>query len=163
MHTTAASHRRPLTALCSRTPQFDVLYGTTRSSSYFWFAQILWLKTLINALFSFGRASEPGDALCASLSLCQCGVYSVVAFQLNASTLLLPPDNWHVWMHMILGISVCLVRAMLQTASPTDWAGEPMTVPGGVRAADQPEPLREQDRPAGHLKRGSSVTLCDPL
>ena len=41
-------------------------------------AQILWLKTLINVLFSFGRAAEPEDTL----------------------------YNWHVWMSILLSASV---------------------------------------------------------
>jgi hypothetical protein len=36
----------------------DVLYGTTRSAAYYWFVQILWLKTAINLLYVFGRKSS---------------------------------------------------------------------------------------------------------
>jgi hypothetical protein len=43
-------------------------------------AQILWLKTGINVLFSFGRAAEPTDTL----------------------------YNWHVWMSILLSASVRL-------------------------------------------------------
>ena len=57
---------------------FDVLYGTTHSSAYYWFAQILWLKTSINALFSFSQAADPSDAL----------------------------YNWQIWMNVLLCISV---------------------------------------------------------
>eukprot|EP01052_Picozoa_sp_SAG31_P002895 SAG31_NODE_105_length_25008_cov_17.439399_8_plen_328_part_00 len=55
---------------------YDVLYGTTKYSAYWWFAQVLLLKTIINVLFSFGRAVE---------------------------------FEWHVWMHLLLGTSVCLM------------------------------------------------------
>ena len=55
---------------------YDVLYGTTKCSAYYWFAQVLLLKTIINILFYFGSASE---------------------------------FEWHVWMHLTLGISVCLM------------------------------------------------------
>ena len=41
----------------------DVLYGTTRSAAYYWFVQILWLKTAINLLYVFGRTS-PSLAWC---------------------------------------------------------------------------------------------------
>jgi predicted outer membrane repeat protein len=33
---------------------FDILYGTTTSAGYWWFAQVLWLKTAINVLFTLG-------------------------------------------------------------------------------------------------------------
>jgi Ca2+-binding EF-hand superfamily protein len=33
---------------------FDVLYGTTTPANFWWFLQILWLKTTINLLFTFG-------------------------------------------------------------------------------------------------------------
>ena len=36
---------------------FDVFYGTTRSEQYWWFVQVLWLKTSVNLLFTFGCAS----------------------------------------------------------------------------------------------------------
>ena len=37
---------------------FDVLYGTTRSGAYWWFMQQMWLKTLINMLYTFGIANQ---------------------------------------------------------------------------------------------------------
>ena len=33
---------------------FDVLFGTTNSRAYWWFMQVLWLKTLVNMLYTFG-------------------------------------------------------------------------------------------------------------
>ena len=59
----------------------DVLYGTTRPSAYYWFAQILWLKTSINVLFSFSQAAKPSDA-----------VY-----------------NWQIWLFVILAVSICVM------------------------------------------------------
>jgi hypothetical protein len=50
---------------------YDVVIGTTHYHSYWWFAQVLYLKTLIAVLFSFGRASD---------------------------------FEWHVWVHLVLGI-----------------------------------------------------------
>ena len=35
---------------------FDVLFGTTQAGAFWWFAQVLWLKTLVNVLFTFGTA-----------------------------------------------------------------------------------------------------------
>ena len=58
---------------------YDVLYGTTGPRAYYWFAQILWLKTLINVLYSFGRAAQPGEAL----------------------------YHWHLWLAILLCASVC--------------------------------------------------------
>ena len=55
---------------------YDILYGTTKYSAYYWFAQVLLLKTIINILFSFGSASD---------------------------------FEWHVWMHLTLAVSVCLM------------------------------------------------------
>jgi hypothetical protein len=51
-------------------------------------AQILWLKTLINVLFSFGRAAGPADTL----------------------------YNWQVWMSILLSASVLPRRNRLATA-----------------------------------------------
>lgn len=34
---------------------FDVLFGTTRSKVYWWFAQILWIKIIVNTLYAFGK------------------------------------------------------------------------------------------------------------
>ena len=36
----------------------DVLYGTTRPGVYYWFVQVLWLKTAVNLLYVYGRASS---------------------------------------------------------------------------------------------------------
>jgi hypothetical protein len=37
---------------------YDVLYGTTRPGAYYWFIEVLWLKTAINVLYVFGRAES---------------------------------------------------------------------------------------------------------
>ena len=71
---------------------YDVLYGTTDSRAYYWFMQILWLKTLINLLYSFGRAAQPGDAL----------------------------HSWHLWMAMLLSASVCAMICVNPYLSPID-------------------------------------------
>jgi hypothetical protein len=33
---------------------FDVLYGTNTATSYWWFMEVLWMKTGINMLYTFG-------------------------------------------------------------------------------------------------------------
>ena len=71
---------------------YDVLYGTTDSRAYYWFMQILWLKTLINLLYSFGRAAQPGDAL----------------------------HSWHLWVAMLLSASVCAMICVNPYLSPID-------------------------------------------
>jgi hypothetical protein len=55
-------------------------------------AQILWLKTLINLLYSFGRAAQPGDTL----------------------------YNWHVWMTILLSASVCAMININPYLNPID-------------------------------------------
>jgi hypothetical protein len=37
---------------------FDVLYGTTHDTAFWWWAQTMWLKTGINCLYSFGQAAH---------------------------------------------------------------------------------------------------------
>jgi hypothetical protein len=55
---------------------YDVLYGTTHPGAYYWFAEVLWLKTAINIFYVFGRAERL---------------------------------EWHVWVHALVGTSVCLM------------------------------------------------------
>jgi hypothetical protein len=63
-------------------------------------AQILWLKTLINLLYSFGRAAQPGDAL----------------------------YNWHVWMAILLTTSVCAMITINPYVSVIDQTVEVFAV-----------------------------------
>jgi hypothetical protein len=60
---------------CFETP-LDVLFGTTTAKAYWWWFQVLWLKTAINMLYAFGQASRL---------------------------------QWHLWMHLVLGASVCVM------------------------------------------------------
>ena len=60
---------------CFETP-FDVLFGTATAKAYWWWLQVLWLKTAINMLYAFGQASRV---------------------------------QWHLWMHLVLGASVCVM------------------------------------------------------
>jgi hypothetical protein len=60
---------------CFETP-FDVLFGTATAKVYWWWLQVLWLKTAINMLYAFGQASRV---------------------------------QWHLWMHLVLGASVCVM------------------------------------------------------
>ena len=48
-------HRKCVEAVES---PYDLLYGTTKSTTSFWFAIVLWLKLTINVLHSVGTASE---------------------------------------------------------------------------------------------------------
>eukprot|EP01047_Picozoa_sp_COSAG01_P031303 COSAG01_NODE_2216_length_8154_cov_4.207945_7_plen_130_part_00 len=36
--------------------RYDVLFACNSSAVYWWFAQVLWLKTIINVLYSAGQA-----------------------------------------------------------------------------------------------------------
>jgi hypothetical protein len=38
---------------------FDLMYGTSSSHAYWWSSQVLWLKTLINLIFTFGYFRFP--------------------------------------------------------------------------------------------------------
>merc|ERR1712166_491002 len=55
---------------------YDVLFGAYQPSAYWWFMQVLWLKTGINMLFTFGYF----------------GTF-----------------KWHLWVHLLLAASVCLM------------------------------------------------------
>ena len=55
---------------------YGILFGAYSPSAYWWFMQVLWLKTGINMLFTFGYFGT---------------------FQ------------WHLWVHLILATSVCLM------------------------------------------------------
>jgi hypothetical protein len=55
-----AMFRRWFTMKCTEAVEtpYDVLYGTTRPGAYYWFCEVLWLKTAINVLYVFGRAES---------------------------------------------------------------------------------------------------------
>jgi Ca2+-binding EF-hand superfamily protein len=55
-----ATFRRWFEMRCTEVVEtpYDVLYGTTRPGAYYWFAEVLWLKTAINVLYVFGRAES---------------------------------------------------------------------------------------------------------
>jgi len=55
---------------------YDVLFGAYSPGAYWWFMQVLWLKTAINMLFTFGYFGT---------------------FQ------------WHLWVHLVLAASVCVM------------------------------------------------------
>jgi hypothetical protein len=61
-------------------------YGTTHSKAFFWFAQVLWLKTAINLIHSFGRSHF----------------------------------HWHVWMNLVLVMSVSVMLHVEPYISPID-------------------------------------------
>ena len=69
---------------------FDILYGTSKSSYYWWFSQLLWLKFAVNALFAFGYTSD------------------------NFAI------EWHVWMHLLLAASVCVSVILQPYANKID-------------------------------------------
>merc|ERR1712166_1098974 len=47
------------------------------SSAWWWFVQVLWLKTAIQALYTIGSA--------------------------------VPGFQWHIWLHAVLAVSICLM------------------------------------------------------
>ena len=61
-------------------------YGTKHSKAFFWFAQVLWFKTAINLIHSFGRSHFP----------------------------------WHVWMNLVLVMSVSVMLHVEPYISPID-------------------------------------------
>jgi hypothetical protein len=70
---------------------YDILYGTTHYHAYWWFFQVLLLKTFINIVYSLGMASE---------------------------------FEWHVWMHLVLGISLSLMVLVAPYRSVVDFQVE---------------------------------------
>ncbi len=57
---------------------FDILYGTTVVHAYWWWALVLWLKTYINLIYSWGSTSETSGV------------------------------SWHIWLHLGLAVFVCI-------------------------------------------------------
>lgn len=57
---------------------FDILYGTTVVYAYWWWALVLWLKTYINLIYSWGSNSETSGV------------------------------SWHIWLHLGLAVFVCI-------------------------------------------------------
>jgi len=55
---------------------YDVLFGAYGPTAYWWFMQVLWIKTGINMLFTFGYFGS---------------------------------FSWHLWVHLVLAASVCLM------------------------------------------------------
>jgi preprotein translocase subunit SecG len=68
-----------------------VLFGAYSAGGYWWFMQVLWLKTAINMLFTFGYFGT---------------------FQ------------WHLWVHLTLAISVCLMVLSQPHTSRVDYVIE---------------------------------------
>jgi hypothetical protein len=67
---------------------FDVLYGTTTSAGYWWTCYfLLWLKTAINVLYTYGSARQL---------------------------------EWHIWMHMLLAISMFLMTYQVPYVAALD-------------------------------------------
>ena len=67
---------------------YDVLFGAYSAGGYWWFMQVLWLKTAINMLFTFGYFGT---------------------FQ------------WHLWVHLALATSVCLMVLSAPHTSRVDY------------------------------------------
>eukprot|EP01043_Picozoa_sp_COSAG02_P034565 COSAG02_NODE_2426_length_8891_cov_4.565059_2_plen_1149_part_00 len=70
---------------------YDVLFGAYSAGGYWWFMQVLWLKTAINMLFTFGYFGT---------------------FQ------------WHLWVHLALATSVCLMVLSQPHTSRVDYVIE---------------------------------------
>ena len=67
---------------------FDVLYGTTTTAGYWWTCFfLLWLKTAINVLYTYGSARQL---------------------------------EWHIWMHMLLAISMFLMSYQVPYVADLD-------------------------------------------